>query len=186
MPIITTLFERGAFSASDSQMTALALMAYATGLPAYILIKILTPAFHGRQDTKTPVILALIAFFVNISVNLALMSPLGHIGFALGTATASWVNAALLLIILMRRQHFFITPGTMRRIMGTLAASLVMGLGLYLAQSQIPPVLNPNFMERLMGLTMLIAGGALLFFVCAILFGAFRLRFLLDGLKRSA
>src|SRR5690606_22883108 len=59
-PIIAVLFERGAFGATEAQATAAALAAYALGLPAYVLIKVLTPGFYAREDTRTPVKIAVV------------------------------------------------------------------------------------------------------------------------------
>lgn len=105
-PIITVLFQRGAFSAADAEATAGALAAFAVGLPAYVLIKVLSPGFFAREDTRTPVRVAALALVVNIVLNVILMQVLAHVGIALATALSSCLNASLLLIILIRRGHF--------------------------------------------------------------------------------
>ena len=125
-PIITTLFGRGAFTESVASATAAALRAYALGLPAYILVKCLTPAFFADQDTKTPVQIAIVAMVVNIAANLALIGPYGHVGLALGTAISSTLNAVLLAIVLARRGHFAITGPLIRFLAGILLISLLM------------------------------------------------------------
>ena len=98
-PIVRVLFERGAFDAADAAATAGALGAFALGLPAYVLIKALTPGFFARQDTATPVKVAVVAMTVNIGVAVVLMQVLAHVGIALATACSAWINAATLAVI---------------------------------------------------------------------------------------
>jgi len=116
-PIISTLFEYEAFAASDVQMAALALMAYTIGLPAFILIKVLAPGFYARQDTKTPVKIAIRAMFANMGLNLLFVVPMviygisgPHAGLALATALAAWLNASMLWRGL-RRQGIYTPEG---------------------------------------------------------------------------
>ena len=95
-PVIVTLFERGEFTSGDSIATADALLIYALGLPAFVLIKVLVPAFFARENTKTPVLIAAICVCVNVVLNLLLMKVLGHLGIALATSISGWLNAGLL------------------------------------------------------------------------------------------
>ncbi len=101
-PMIGTLFERGAFTAEATAKAAGALAAYALGLPAYIAIKVCSTAYFARKDTRTPVKIAAIGAVVNVALNLALIGPLEHVGLALGTALAAWVQTALLVRGLLR------------------------------------------------------------------------------------
>lgn len=105
-PIIAALFERGAFDPADSEASAAALMAFATGLPAYVLIKVFAPAFFARKDPGTVLKIAVVGLASNIAVMLSLIWFLGHVGIALATAAAAWVNGILLYVILARRGHF--------------------------------------------------------------------------------
>ena len=102
-PVIAILFERGAFGAAESAATAGALVAYAAGLPAFVLIKVLAPGYFARQDTRTPVRIAVLCLVVNVVLNLALMGPLAHVGIALATTLAGWLNVGLLAAGLARR-----------------------------------------------------------------------------------
>lgn len=170
-PVITTLFERGAFTAADTDMTAIALMAYAGGLPAYVLVKILTPGFHGRKDTKTPVVISVVALLVNLGVNLALIGPLGHFGLAIGTALASWVNTALLFLVLTRRGDFALDGTALRRLFASLFAATGMGVGLWFGlKATTPDFLGPE-LDRMTALAALIAGGGGLYGLLLLLFG---------------
>lgn len=104
-PIVTALFQRGAFGPEEATATAGALAAFAIGLPAFVLVKVLSPGFFAREDTKTPVWCAGAGMVVNIVLNLILMQFLGHVGIALATGLAAWVNGGALAVILHRRGH---------------------------------------------------------------------------------
>jgi len=125
-PIITVLFQRGAFEASDALATAAALSAFALGLPAYVLIKALAPGFFAREDTSTPVKVAAAALILNVGVALALMPFLAHVGIALATAISSWFNASLLAFLLYRRRLLDPDARLVSRLVRTLAAALLM------------------------------------------------------------
>lgn len=92
LPLITVLFERGAFEASDSLMTASVLMAYALGLPAYITIKVFSTAWWAQEDTVTPVKISVVATILNIVMSLILIQYIGVVGIALGTGIAGWIQ----------------------------------------------------------------------------------------------
>ena len=102
-PIVFLLFERGHFGAHSTGMVAQTIIAYATGLWAYATLRIIVPAFHSLQDTKTPVKVGAIALVANLICALVLMQFLQHLGLALATAISSAVNCLLLLVILKRR-----------------------------------------------------------------------------------
>ena len=129
-PLVSVLFERGAFGPIESELTALALIAYATGLPAYVMVKVLTPAYFARQDTMTPMRIAGICVVANLILNLILMWSLKHVGLALATALAAWLNTWLLARTLYRRGHFVPDSRLRRRLPRTLVATVVMASGL--------------------------------------------------------
>ena len=108
-PIISTLIQYREFSAFDTQMATLSLIAYSIGLPAFIFIKVLAPGFYSRQDTKTPVKIGVVAMLVNIVLNLSFVGlwlvldlPGAHAGLALATSLSAYVNAGLLFFILRK------------------------------------------------------------------------------------
>lgn len=125
-PITTVLFERGAFTLADAQATAAALRAFAIGLPAYVLVKVLSPGFFAREDTSTPVRVAAAALVVNIALNLALMGPLGHVGIALATALGACVNGGTLYVVLTRRGWFRADARLKRRLLRLVLATVIM------------------------------------------------------------
>ncbi len=101
-PILSTLFEYGKTTHDDVLMSAHSLRAYALGLTAFMLIKVLAPGFYARQDTKTPVRIGVIAMVSNMGLNVIFVAPLyifwqlGHVGLALATSVAAFLNAGLL------------------------------------------------------------------------------------------
>ena len=104
-PIVKVLFGHGAFTPQDTVATSAALVAFSIGLPAYVLVKILSTGFFAREDTVTPVRVAVVSMAVNIAASLLLIGPLGHIGVALATAIAAWLNTLVLAAILVQRRR---------------------------------------------------------------------------------
>ncbi|WP_028117995.1 murein biosynthesis integral membrane protein MurJ [Ferrimonas senticii] len=95
-PMLMVLFMRGAFSVADTQMAAASLLAYASGLLSFMLVKVLAPGYFARQDTKTPVRYGIIAMVANMGFNIILAIPFGYVGLALATAGSATLNALLL------------------------------------------------------------------------------------------
>jgi len=109
-PILVTLFQYEAFRMSDVDMSALSLSAYAIGLPAFIAVKVLAPGFYARQDTRTPVKIAITAMVSNMLLNLLFVVSLTyagfrgpHMGLALASSVAAYINAGLLYRMLRRQ-----------------------------------------------------------------------------------
>src|SRR5437868_523636 len=107
-PMIRVLFEHGRFGADDTLRTAGALAAYAVGLPAFMLVKALTPGFFAREDTRTPPYIALISIVANIGLNAAFIfgTSLAQVGIALASSLSGWLNALLLAAVLLSRNHW--------------------------------------------------------------------------------
>ena len=106
VPIVRVLFERGEFGALATLETAEALVAFAAGLPAFVLIRVLQPGFFAREDTVTPTIFAAISVVVNVGLSLLLFPSLQHTGIAVATSASAWGNAIMLAAWLARRNHF--------------------------------------------------------------------------------
>lgn len=105
-PLLSTILQRGEFTAYSVEMSALALQAFAIGVCGFIFVKVLAPGFFARQDTKTPMKIAVIAVVVNIICSLILVRVLAHTGLALAISIAAWVNALLLFVVLLRKQIY--------------------------------------------------------------------------------
>ena len=111
-PIIRVLFEHGRFGPDDTARTAGALAAYALGLPAFMLVKALTPGFFAREDTRTPLYIALISIAINVGLNAAFIfgTNLAQVGIALASSLSGWINALLLAAVLLSRTHWLPDP----------------------------------------------------------------------------
>ncbi len=95
-PLVSVLFERGAFTAADSTATSWALVVYALGLPAFVLQKVLQPLYFAREDTKTPFYYALVAMLLNALIAIGLAHFIGYLAAAFGVTLAAWAMVALL------------------------------------------------------------------------------------------
>jgi putative peptidoglycan lipid II flippase len=158
-PIITVLFERGEFSAQTATATAQALMAYAIGLPAYVLIKVLGPGYFSREDTVTPVKIAIVCVAVNVILNLTLIHILAHVGIALATALSAWLNAFLLAWILRKRGHHRFDKRLHSRIVRICFASAAMAAGLWLGLQAMGSVFEASMPTKIAALATLVLGG---------------------------
>ncbi|WP_321500402.1 murein biosynthesis integral membrane protein MurJ [Breoghania sp.] len=126
-PIIDVLFQRGAFTPEDVSATTSALAAYGLGLPAFVLIKVFSPAFFAREDTTTPMWFAGAGMVINVGGALLLAPILAHVGIALAGSLAGWVNAALLIFMLWRRDQFVPDAALKKRLPLLFLASVLMG-----------------------------------------------------------
>jgi len=148
-PIVSLLYERGEFSAADTLMTASALAAFATGLPAYVLQKVFQPGFFAREDMRTPMWFSMISVAVNIVLSLVMFPFFGHVAIALATSLSAWVNVGLLAATLWRRDHFRPSSQTLRRCLMILVSSAVMGvMAWWLAQVLIEPTLGQGLLRK--------------------------------------
>ncbi|MGQ0741972.1 MAG: murein biosynthesis integral membrane protein MurJ [Alphaproteobacteria bacterium] len=129
--IMRALFAHGAFGVQSADRAAQALMAYAVGLPAFVLMRCVTPSFYARGDTATPVRATLVSVAVNIALKIALVwgLMLGIVGLALGTSVAAWVNLVLLLYLANRRSHLALTADLKRALGPVVAAALAAAAG---------------------------------------------------------
>ncbi len=129
--VTTVLFERGAFDSAATKGVSLALSAFAFGLPAFVLIKVLSPGFFAREDTKTPMVYAIINAIVNIILSVILFSHFNHVGIAIATSLSAWLNVVLLYNGLKRKNYWSLTSKTILRLFMMLLSSTLMGLALY-------------------------------------------------------
>ena len=137
-----------------------------------MLIKVLTPGFYARADTRTPVRIALVAMLVNLVLNLALIWPLAHVGLAVSTAISAWVNAGLLYWTLHRRAHLAIDARLRARGLRLIAATLAMAAMLLFLDPLIDPMMSRSLGDRVVGLAVLMAAGAAVYFAVAVALGA--------------
>ena len=177
------LFQRGAFTAEDAEKTGVALALFALGLPAYVLIKALSPAYFADEDTKTPLRFAAISVAVNILLSVGLAPIIGWYGVAIGTAAAAWVNVALLWRGIVRGGVYAIARQTRVRAARMAAASGLMGAGLAAAAWALADAANDP-LWRYPAILGLVALGMGLYAVFSIGFGAVRLSELKAAMRR--
>ncbi|MDV4168618.1 murein biosynthesis integral membrane protein MurJ [Rhodovulum sp. FJ3] len=183
--LISVLFERGQFSAEDSQFTAQALMVYGLGLPAFVLQKVLQPLYFAREDTKRPFYFALASLVINAGVAIGLIGTLGFIAAAWGTTLAAWGMVALLWIwsrnmgAAARFDARFWT-----RVPRIFAASAIMGVALFGAAHLMAPLLAMGGVKYLALLALVILG-CVIYFGGGHVIGAFRLGDFKSALRRG-
>jgi len=186
-PVLMVLFERGAFTHDATVATAHALTAFAIGLPAFVLNKIFSPGFFAREDTRTPMNFAGIAVIINIAVSLALFPYIQHVGIAIATSLAGWVNAGLLGFTLFRRGHFKMDQRLKTRVKIYALSALCMGVVLWLSAQYLSPLIaeSRDLFEKALLLTALISIGMIIFFGLCNLTGAFKFSEIRSLVKRS-
>ena len=126
-------FAGGEFTVEDALITGTVVSGLVIGLPAYVLVKVLTPNFFARKDTRTPVYTAAASLVVTVALNLVLVPRLGVLALAVAGSAGAWVNVMLLYAILARRDFFHLPPRVFWRIVRIVLAALVMGTALWFA-----------------------------------------------------
>ena len=172
--ILHVLFQRGKFGPHQVDEVAPTLAAYAFGLPAFVLIKVVVTDFLARQDTLTPVKVAASAMAVNIvlTISLGLYSGLAHVGIALATSIAGWVNAGSLMAISARRRHFSLDARSRRSLPRILLAAIGMGAALIGVQHLLEPSLYAHHLSlRLLALMSLVGSGMVVFALLCLVLG---------------
>jgi putative peptidoglycan lipid II flippase len=170
-PILTTLFQYGAFSTRDVHMASLSLMAYSIGLLGFMLVKVLAPGYFARQDTRTPVRVGFIALGANLVLNLALVVPLKHAGLALATSLAAFINAGLLYRGLRREGIHRPRPGWARFVAKIAFAALMMVAFLIFARGAPSLWSEADITHRILRLSLLVVGGAGVYALCLVSVG---------------
>jgi putative peptidoglycan lipid II flippase len=150
--VIHVMYQRGAFGNDAVFATSHTLMAFAFGLPAFILAKIISPAFYAHKDTKTPFKIAMICIGINLFFNLALMFPLQYVGMALATSIAGWANVIMMAVLLQKRTWLSIDRELVKKVIKMLAAALVMACVLYGLKGMIVQVMWSGEITRFIGL----------------------------------
>ncbi len=183
-PLVALLFERGAFTSQDAQSTGLTLSAFAVGLPAYVLVKILSTQFFAHRDTKTPMKIAIAAVTLNFILNCLFIGPFSYVGLALATALSAWFNALMLGGFLIMREWIVFDTRIKAVLPRLVVSSLFMGIFCYGVQSMMP--FPKGLLMRLCVVGLWILGGILAYIMIARLVGAFQFRDLQKFLKNQS
>ncbi len=189
--LIEGVFTRGAFLSADAHQAGLALMHYAWGVPAFVLIKVLAPAFFAREDMKTPMRYALTSVAVNTLLGAGLFFWLksqgayGYPGLAIATSIAAWTNVFLLAITLVRRGWYRPGPVLVSRVIRVFLACLVMAAAL-LAVLHYEEYFRAFLLDRKIVITgLFILAGMLAYGIAALALGAVRLSELRGALRKE-
>jgi len=176
IPIVAILYERGAFVPETTLLTASALAAFAVGLPSFVLQKVFQPTYFARFNMKAPMWFAACSAITNIVGSLLLFPIYGHVGIAISTSIAGWVNAILLISGLLVGANYIFTRPTIMILVKIILASAVMGFGLYLSIDLTTELMAGNgLFVRLIILLAVIAGGAVLYFGLLMASGALKI-----------
>ncbi|MGR3380542.1 murein biosynthesis integral membrane protein MurJ [Roseovarius indicus] len=184
LPLVSVLFERGAFGPDDTAATALAVAIYGLGVPAFVLQKILQPVFFAREDTKSPFRFALVAMVVNALLAVGLSFAIGWLAAAIATTAAAWV----MVWQLARGGRAFgkvarFDDRFRRRIWRIIAASVLMGVVLWAVSALLTPLFGLGGW-RWLALLALLAAGTVAYALSGQLLGAFRLSEFKEAMRR--
>ena len=182
IPLISTLFMYGAFTAADATATRAALLAYSIGLLGLILVKVLAPAFYAQQNIRTPVKIAVLTLVMTQLMNLAFIVPLQHAGLALATSLGACLNAGILYYLLHKRAIHVPQPGWAKFLFKLLLAVGVMAAALWFTAGEPALWMAASAPVRALRLTGLVLLGAAVYFAALWLMG-FRMR---DFSRREA
>ena len=185
IPLISVLYERGAFGAADTGPTALALAVYGLGLPAFVLQKVLQPLYFAREDTRTPFRYAVVSMIVNAALAIGLAPFFGFIAAALGTTIAGWAMTWQLWRG-SRSMGEAAHPDSrlISRLPRILVASLAMGIVLWGMASLLAPQLSAAG-HRYWALMLLVVAGMAVYGIAAYAIGAFKFSDFRAGLSRQ-
>lgn len=171
IPLVTALFKGGLFTAEDAHITGNVLAIIVSGLPAYVLVKVITPGFYARKDTKTPVKTAGVVLLANIILNFVLIPPFGIYGLASAIALCSWLNCAMLYFILRKRGHFRIERWLWSRIIRQLLAAAAMAVVLFILRDQFATWFGGSTGRRILAVGAIVSAGGIVYLATAFMIG---------------
>ena len=181
-PIISTLFQRGAFGENESNLVSQALMFYSLGLPSFVLVKVMEPSFFSRGDTKTPMKIAILCLINNVILNYVFyILEMGFIGIILASVFSSYLNLTLLITNLIRKKLFYFEKDFVKKLISILIPSIVMALTLYLLKQYF---LIQDF-NKIFELSMMIVLGLIIYFITSYFSGSLKIISQIVKLKRK-
>ena len=166
VPLLSTFFQRGAFTGHDVVMTSYALIGYSVGLVGILLVKILAPAFYAKQDIRTPVKIGVVTLFATQLMNLIFVYGLQwhHAGLALSIGLGACLNSAILFHYLRKRGIYQPEPGWAKFFRKIVIAVCALGIVLWFGTGTTDSWLNSNGWARIGRLTILVSGGIAVYF----------------------
>jgi putative peptidoglycan lipid II flippase len=184
--LISGIYQRGAFTAETTAQVAKALRWFALGLPGFVLLKVLTPAFFARENTRTPMIWAGISAALNLSLGYILFVTIGFHGLALATSIAAWVNIVGLGVLLLKSGDLAPDARLIKHLPRIILASAVMGAGLWWGQAFLPELGATNIVMDFVLLILVSGAGVILYGVAATLLRAYDLADIGRAFSKSA
>jgi putative peptidoglycan lipid II flippase len=171
MPLIASLLAYGKFSFFDLTQTTKSLKAFAIGVPAFMLVKILASGFYAKQNIKTPVKVGAVAMLANTILCFILIIPLKHAGLALASSIASYLNCVILLFLLIKRAIYMPRVAWVKYLLQLLLANISMACYLIMVHSDAIYWLSKSLSVRISLLIMHISIAMLIYLGCLLLFG---------------
>lgn len=162
-PMLSTLFQHGAFNSHSVYMAQQSLTAFAVGIAPFMLVKILAAGFYARQDLRTPVTIGVVAMVANIIFNVTLIVPLQHAGIALATSLSSIINMVCLYYCLRKHGHYSPRHGWLLFTVRLLAANTILAVFLWFATADISVWVTSNTWWRVSHLTVLLLSAGILY-----------------------
>ena len=188
--LIDAFFVRGAFLASDAAQSGGALFHYAWGVPAFVLIKVLAPAYFAREDTKTPMRFALTSVAINTVLGAGLFFWLsrndasGFVGLAIATSVAAWVNAGLLAFTLVRRGWYAPGPRLVSALIRVAIATGIMGAAVWGMLDRLDQIMSWLLDSKALAAAAIVLAGGLVYAIAALISGAIRISDVRQALRR--
>jgi putative peptidoglycan lipid II flippase len=163
------------------------LAAFAVGLPAFVLVKAFAPGFFAREDTRTPLVIAVVAIVMNVALNLVFLygTALAQVGIALATSLSGWLNAVLLAVVLHRRDHWIADRRLVSRSLRMLAATAGMGVVLSGALVVLAPIMAQATVKGALAFVGICVLGAAAYAALGALLGVVRLSELRFVMRRQ-
>lgn len=179
--IISLLFERGNFENQDTSKVAAALKALSLGLPAFVLVKILTPRYFAHYDTKTPVRISAFCIFCNVIFSISLIQFLSYIGIALATALSAWINVSLLYYFQRKKNLFELDNDFINYIKKVVFICIILAVTLFLIEK-----LAARFiLSKLILVLFEIFAAMIIYFGLGIFLKIINFSFLLKGFRKN-
>lgn len=185
VPIISVLFQRGAFDVQSTILTSQALLYYTLGLWAFSVIRVIVSAFYALHDTKSPMKAAVVALIVNVVCSVVFMFHLKHGGLALATSVASAINVIMLSLVLRKRIGTFIDQEFSRSIVKVFVASLIMWGVIILLGVFLPWRVEGPFNERFLYLSVCVITGMFTFIASSFFIGCREMTMIVEMVKRK-
>jgi len=176
------IYERGEFTAEDTRVVSWVLAAFAVGLPAYVLVKVLQAGYFAREDTAGPMKIAIVTVTVNTVASLALFQWIGFVGIAVATSLAGWVN--VLMLVKGLRGRLGLGPARRMKLLRTLLAALAMGAVVWLAKEGLAGWFAGAQWQRVVAMLLLIGAGGSAYGLLALVLRATSVAELRTGFRR--